>query len=78
MENRFFYYQRFKNKNCYFYDCFPVFLDYYGNEGNCALQEAQKRLYSFECKQCKMITFVDFKQVANEKYVVVFLNKDKF
>ena len=29
-----------------------------------------KRLYPFECKQCKMITFVDFKHLANEKSVV--------
>ena len=33
------------------------------------LQEAEKRLYFFECKQCKIITFVDFKQVANEKCI---------
>ena len=70
MENQFFYYQRCKNENFNFYGCFPIFMDYYDNERNSVLQESQKRLYSFECKQYKMVIFIDFKQVANEKCVV--------
>lgn len=28
-----------------------------------------KKTYSFECKKCKIITFIDFEKIANEKCV---------
>ena len=37
----------------------------------------KKKLYSFECKECKMITFLDLEKIANEKSVVFFLKKRK-
>ena len=70
MENHFFYYERCKNKNWNFYTCFKFFFDFYDEKGNCILPETEKRLYSFECKECRMITFLDFEQAGNEKFIV--------
>ena len=70
MENCFTYYQRCKSKNCTFYSSFCLILDFYDDNGNCVLQETQKRLYSFTCKECKMLTFFYFKLAATEKCVV--------
>ena len=70
MENHFFYYKRCKNKNLNFCTCFKFFLDFYEEKGNCVLPGAEKRLCSFECNECKMITFLDFKQATEEKCIV--------
>ena len=70
MEKPFFHYERCKNKNCNFYGCFKFFFYFYDEKGNCIFPESEKRFYSFECKVCRMITFLDFKQAANENCIV--------
>ena len=36
-----------------------------------------EKTYSFECKKCKIITFVDFEKIANEKCVVILKQRCK-
>ena len=53
--DHFFHYWRCRNNNCNFYHYFSISLNSYDDEGKCILDEIVKKLYSFECKECKTI-----------------------
>ena len=71
MENSFLYYQKCKKMNCNFFSYFKIFLNNYDNDGECVLDETQKRLDSFLCPFCEMVTFLDFEKAANKKAVIL-------
>ena len=70
MEDCFIYFQKWKKRNWSFFCKLSLFLNYYDNDGKCVPSKTQKRLYSYICKKCKMVTFLDFEKAANEKTVI--------
>lgn len=56
-----------KKKKLKFFCKLSLFLNYYDNDGKCVPSKTQKRLNSYICKKCKMVTFLDFEKAANEK-----------
>ena len=77
-----FHYQRCRNNNCNFYHYFPISLNSKNDERKYILDETEKKLYLFEYKECKMITFLDIETITIEKRVVFFsfffLKKEQF
>ena len=72
-----FHYQRCRNNNCNFYHYFPISLNSNNDERKYILDETEKKLYLFEYKECKMITFLDIETITIEKRVVFFFKKKK-
>ena len=58
-----------------FLPLFSNFLKFMRRLWKYALDETQKELYSFECKECKMISFLDFEKIGNEKSIVFLKQK---
>ena len=56
---------------------FSFSLNSYNNEGKCILNETEKKLYSFQRKDCKIITFLDLEKIENEKSVFFFKKRRK-
>ena len=55
------YYHLYKSPKCRPGYNFIVFLDNFDQKsGRCLLTNNQKKLYSFRCVKCNMLTFVDF------------------
>ena len=67
-----FHYQRCRNNNCNFYHYFPISLNSNNDERKYIFDETEKKLYLFEYKECKMITFLDIETITIEKIFVFF------
>ena len=66
MSNYFLNCQKCNKNRCNYYQFFKTPLTNYDDNGRCVLNEAQKRLYSFLCPLCKMISFLNLETAANE------------
>ena len=56
---------------------FRITLANFDDNGKCVLDEAHKRLYSFLCPSCKMISFWNFETAANEA-CIIYLKRRQF
>lgn len=66
-----------KKNKCNYFQFFKNPVTSYNDSGECILDEAQKRHYSFKCLCFKMTTFLDFEVTAN-KSAVIFLKRQQF
>ena len=60
-----------------FYQYFRPPIENYGNNCKCVLDETHKRLYSFLCPSCKMVSFLNFELAANDA-CIIYLKRQQF
>ena len=65
MEKHISFYQRCTNQQCNFYYSLIIPLSNNDNDSNCVLNKGQQQQkYSFVCPKCKMVTLLNFEEIA--------------